>query len=63
VVVQHNCFETYIDRPDTNELQGGVVGIIALAMLTLVSCMGYAIYHRCIKMKEMNDEEMINTKH
>lgn len=64
VIVQHDCFETIVDRLDTNELQGGVVGIIALAIFTLVSCMAYAIYHRCIKMKAATDpEEIISSKH
>jgi len=62
VVVQHNCFETIVNRPDTNVLQGGVVAIIALAILTLVSCLGYAIYHQCLKMKEPEDEETMSTK-
>ena len=91
-MVQHDCFETIVDRLDTNELQGGVVGIIALAIFTLVnmqrtyhlhyyitftfyvyylpistpyqvSCMAYAIYHRCIKMKAATDpEEIISSK-
>ena len=96
-MAQHDCFETIVDRLDTNELQGGVVGIIALAIFTLVnmhlpstlytnfnflcvllsthisthiyylpistpcqvSCMAYAIYHRCIKMKAATDPEEI----
>merc|ERR1719348_2795574 len=62
VVVQHNCFESIVNRPDTNVLQGGVVAIIALAILTLVSCLGYAIYHQCLKMKEPEDEETMSTK-
>ena len=95
-MAQHDCFETIVDRLDTNELQGGVVGIIALAIFTLVimhrtyhlhyiltltfyayylhtylpistpcqvSCMAYAIYHRCIKMKAATDpEEIISSK-
>ena len=36
-MAQHDCFETIVDRLDTNELQGGVVGIIALAIFTLVN--------------------------
>jgi len=63
VVVQHNCFETIVNRPDTNVLQGGVVAIIALAILTLVSCLGYAIYSSVSsKMKEPEDEETMSTK-
>jgi len=52
VIVEHNCFETIIDRLDTNELQGGVVCIIALAILVFLSCNCYAVYHRCIRSQE-----------
>jgi len=52
VIVQHNCFETIIDRLDNNELQGGVVCIIALAILVFLSCNCYAVYHRCIRTSE-----------
>jgi len=52
VVVEHNCFETIIDRLDNNELQGGVVCIIALAILVFLSCNCYAVYHRCIRTEE-----------
>lgn len=61
VVLQHDCFETTVDRLDDNSLQGGVVGIIALAILCMVCCMGYAIYHRCIREKVNTDEEMIRS--
>jgi len=63
VVLQHNCFETVVDRLDNNSLQGGVVGIIALAILCMVCCMGYAVYHRCIREETSSDEEMISAKH
>ena len=46
---------------DISGLQGGVVGIIALAILCMVCCMGYAIYHRCIREKVNTDEEMIRS--
>jgi len=52
VIVEHNCFETIIDRLDNNELQGGVVCIIALAILVFLSCNCYAVYHRCIRSRE-----------
>lgn len=60
VIVQHNCFETIIDRLDNNELQGGVVCIIALAILVFLSCNCYAVYHRCIRSNE--EEENNQTK-
>jgi len=59
VVVEHNCFETIIDRLDNNELQGGVVCIIALAILVFLSCNCYAVYHRCIRTQE--EEEHIKS--
>jgi len=54
VIVQHNCFETIVDRLDNNELQGGVVCIIALAILVFLSCNCYAIYHRCMRTEQEN---------
>jgi len=59
VIVEHNCFEVIIDRLDNNELQGGVVCIIALAILVFLSCNCYAIYHRCIRSRE--EEEQIKS--
>lgn len=56
VIVEHNCFETIIDRLDNNELQGGVVCIIALAILVFLSCNCYAVYHRCIRSQKEEEQ-------
>ena len=46
---------------DISGLQGGVVGIIALAILCMVCCMGYAIYHRCIQERLSTDPDEIRS--
>ena len=41
------------------ELQGGVVCIIALAILVFLSCNCYAVYHRCIRTNEEEENNQI----
>jgi len=51
-VQQANCFETLIDRHDTNSLQSGVVGIIVVALLIVFSVLLYVIYHKLMGVKK-----------
>merc|ERR1711892_504602 len=55
-VFQSNCFETVIDRLDNNMLQGGVIGVIAVALLIVFAVIVYAIYHRLVLSKRKDTE-------
>lgn len=55
-VFQANCFETSIDRLDNNMLQGGVIAVIAVALLIVFCVIVYAIYHRLVLSKRKDIE-------
>eukprot|EP00091_Calanus_sinicus_P007248 TRINITY_DN18204_c0_g1_i1.p1 TRINITY_DN18204_c0_g1~~TRINITY_DN18204_c0_g1_i1.p1 ORF type:complete len:180 (+),score=41.67 TRINITY_DN18204_c0_g1_i1:227-766(+) len=61
-VFQANCFETSIDRLDNNELQGGVVAVIAVALLIVFCVVVYAIYHRVVSAKRRDSERILQEK-
>jgi len=61
-VFQSNCFETSIDRLDNNTLQGGVIAIIAIALLIVFCVIVYAIYHRMVISKEKDVERRLQEK-
>lgn len=56
-VVQANCFETVIDRLDSNMLQGGVVGVICVAIISIFLVIVYAIYYRVTRSKRRGDKQ------
>jgi len=55
-VFQSNCFETSTDRLDNNMLQGGVIAVIAVALLIVFSVIMYAIYHKFVLSKRKDIE-------
>jgi len=55
-VFQSNCFETSIDRLDNNMLQGGVIAVIAVALLIVFCVIMYAIYHKVVLSKRKDSE-------
>jgi hypothetical protein len=55
-VFQANCFETIITRLDNNMLQGGVIAVIAVALLIVFCVIIYAIYHRVAQAKRKDTE-------
>jgi len=55
-VFQANCFETIITRLDNNMLQGGVIAVIAVALLIVFCVIIYAIYHRVARAKRKDTE-------
>jgi len=55
-VTQANCFETLVDRLDNNMLQSGVIGVIAIAILIVVSVIFYAVYHRINSLRTKKKE-------
>jgi len=55
-IIQANCFETVIDRLDNNMLQGGVVGVICVAIISIFLVIVYAIYYRLTKNKRRQEK-------
>jgi len=47
-VFQGNCLEAHVEKNSTKQLQGGVVCLIALALLTVTVVVVYAVYHRLV---------------
>lgn len=56
-VIQANCFETVIDRLDSNMLQGGVVGVICVAIISIFLVIVYAIYYRLTRSKRRQEKQ------
>jgi len=54
-VFQANCLEARVKKNSTKELPGGVVGIIAIALLIVMVVIIYAIYHRLVIYKLEKD--------
>jgi len=61
-VFQSNCFETSINRLDNNMLQGGVIAVIAVALLIVFCVILYAIYHRVVVSKKKDMERILQEK-
>lgn len=47
-VFQANCVEALVEKHSTKQLQGGVVCVIAIALLVVLAVIIYAIYHRVV---------------
>jgi len=56
-IMQANCFETVIDRLDTNMLQGGVVGVICVAIISIFLVIVYAIYYRLTRKSRQGEKD------
>jgi len=56
-IIQANCFETVIDRLDNNMLQGGVVGVICVAIISIFLVIVYAIYYRLTRNQRHLDKQ------
>jgi len=47
-VFQANCVEAHVAKHSTKQLQGGVVCVVAIALLIVFVVIVYAIYHRVV---------------
>lgn len=56
-IMQANCFETVIDRLDNNMLQGGVVGVICVAIISIFLVIVYAIYYRLTRKSRQGEKD------
>jgi len=61
-VFQTNCFETVIDKLDNNQLQVGVIAVIAVALLIVFAVVVYAVFHKVVVSKRKRKERELQEK-
>lgn len=61
-VFQKNCFETTINKLDNNQLQSGVIAVIAVALLIVFGVIVYAVFHKVIVSKRQGKERELQEK-
>eukprot|EP00092_Neocalanus_flemingeri_P013347 GFUD01014391.1.p1 GENE.GFUD01014391.1~~GFUD01014391.1.p1 ORF type:complete len:795 (-),score=178.71 GFUD01014391.1:57-2441(-) len=61
-VFQTNCFETVIDKLDNNQLQVGVIAVIAVALLIVFAVVVYAVFHKTVLSKRKRKERELQEK-
>jgi len=59
-VYQTSCFETIIQRLDTNTLQSGVKVLIILSLVLVAAVIVYAIGYRILKIRTINKKKELD---